>query len=74
MFKVQVKEAQLVNSHLRFDVGIESTNMKVKFYTCYKGTIGYIYAEVVTRVAGSLEAVGLPGYPQVLLINMMKSC
>ena len=35
-----------------------------------------IYAEVVTRVAGSLEAVGLPGYPKVLFVemNMMKSC
>ncbi len=26
-----------------------------------------IYAEVVTFVAGSLEAGGLPGYPEVLL-------
>jgi hypothetical protein len=26
-----------------------------------------IYAEVVTFVAGSLEAGGLPGYPKVLL-------
>ncbi len=24
-----------------------------------------IYAEVVTHVAGSLEAVGLPGYPRM---------
>jgi hypothetical protein len=35
-----------------------------------------IYAVVVTRVAGSLETVGLPGYPEVLFveINVMKSC
>jgi hypothetical protein len=35
-----------------------------------------IHAEIVTRVAGSLEAVGLPGYPEVLFveINVMKSC
>jgi hypothetical protein len=35
-----------------------------------------IHAVVVTRVAGSLEARGLPGYPESLLdeINMMKSC
>ncbi len=34
-----------------------------------------IYAEVVTRVAGSLEARGLPGYPEVLFvkINVTKS-
>ncbi len=33
-----------------------------------------IHAEVVTRVAGSLEAGGLPGYPESLVveINMMK--
>jgi hypothetical protein len=36
----------------------------------------HIHDEVVTCVAGSLEAVGLPGYPEVLFveINMMKSC
>jgi hypothetical protein len=28
-----------------------------------------MYAEVVTRVAGSLEAVGLPGYPEVLFVE-----
>jgi hypothetical protein len=35
-----------------------------------------MYAEVVSRVAGSLEAGGLPGYPKVLFveINMVKSC
>jgi hypothetical protein len=27
-------------------------------------------AEVVTRVAGSLEAVELPGYPEVLLVEI----
>jgi hypothetical protein len=27
-----------------------------------------IYAEVVTFAAGSLEAEGLPGYPQVLVL------
>jgi hypothetical protein len=34
-----------------------------------------IYAEVVTRVASSLEAGGLPGYPEGLFveINMVKS-
>ncbi len=34
-----------------------------------------IYAEVVARVSGSLEAGGLPGYPESLFveINMMKS-
>jgi hypothetical protein len=34
-----------------------------------------IYAEVVTSVAGSLEAGGLLGYPESLLveINVMKS-
>ncbi len=34
-----------------------------------------IYAEVVTREAGSREAVGLPRYPEVLFveINIMKS-
>ncbi len=42
-------------------------------------TKGYklsIYAEVVTFVAGSLEAGGLPGYPEVFLvveINVVKS-
>jgi hypothetical protein len=36
--------------------------------------LGKIYAEVVTCVAGSLEAGGLPGYPTVLFvkINVMK--
>jgi hypothetical protein len=29
-----------------------------------------MYAEVVTRVAGSLEAVGLPGYPKVLFVEI----
>ncbi len=29
-----------------------------------------IHAEVVTRVAGSLEAVGLPGYPEVLFVEI----
>ncbi len=35
----------------------------------------HIDAEVVTRVAGSLGAGGLPGYPEVLFdeINVMKS-
>jgi hypothetical protein len=35
----------------------------------------YIYAEVVTCVTGSLEAGGLPGYPESLFdeINMIKS-
>ncbi len=35
----------------------------------------FIHAEVVTRVAGSLEAEGLPGYPESLFveINVMKS-
>ncbi len=28
-----------------------------------------IYDEVVTHVAGSLEAVGLPGYPKVLFVD-----
>jgi hypothetical protein len=34
-----------------------------------------IYAEVVTCVAGSLEAIGLPGYPKVFYveINVVKS-
>ncbi len=34
-----------------------------------------IDAEVVTRLAGSLEAGGLPGYPKGLVveINVMKS-
>ncbi len=34
-----------------------------------------IYAEVVTCVAGSLEAGGLTGYPECLVveINVMKS-
>jgi hypothetical protein len=34
-----------------------------------------IYAEVVTSVAGSLEADGLPEYPNCLFveINVMKS-
>jgi hypothetical protein len=34
-----------------------------------------MFAEVVTRVAGSLETGGLPGYPEELFveINMMKS-
>jgi hypothetical protein len=34
------------------------------------------HAEVVTCVAGSLEAGGLPGYLEVLFveINVMKSC
>jgi hypothetical protein len=29
-----------------------------------------INAEVVTCVAGSLEAVGLPGYPEVLVVEI----
>ncbi len=34
-----------------------------------------IYAEVVTHVAGSLEAEGLPGHPESLVVetNVMKS-
>ncbi len=32
----------------------------------------WIYAEVVTRVAGSLDAGGLPGYPKSK-INMLKT-
>jgi hypothetical protein len=34
-----------------------------------------IYAEVVTRMAGSLEAGGWPGYPESFFveINLMKS-
>jgi hypothetical protein len=34
-----------------------------------------VYAEVVTLVAGTLEAGGLPGYPKSLFveINVMKS-
>ncbi len=32
-----------------------------------KGLSYLIYAEVVTFVAGSLEAGGLPGYPEVLV-------
>jgi hypothetical protein len=36
----------------------------------------FLNAEVVSRVAGSLEAEGLPGYPEVLNveINVEKSC
>jgi hypothetical protein len=43
-------------------------------YRSYKSKIS-IYAEVETRVAGSLEAGGLPGYHKVLFveINVMKS-
>ncbi len=29
-----------------------------------------IYAEVVTRVGGSFGAVGLPGYPEVLFVEI----
>jgi hypothetical protein len=34
-----------------------------------------MYAEVVTHVAGSLEAAGLPRYPETLVveIDLMKS-
>ncbi len=41
---------------------------------CYVKMV-QIYAEVVTHVACSLEAGGLPGYPECLFveINMMKS-
>ncbi len=41
----------------------------------FKTFLKRIYAEVVTRVASSLEAVGLPGYPEVLFveINVIKS-
>jgi hypothetical protein len=41
----------------------------------YKPEYTFIYAEVVTHVAGSLEAGGLPGYPESLVveINVMKS-
>jgi len=37
--------------------------------------VAFIYAEVVTHVAVSLGAVGLPRYPKCLFveINMMKS-
>ncbi len=40
-----------------------------------KTTHKKIYAEVVTSVAGSIEARGLPGYPKSLFveINMVKS-
>jgi hypothetical protein len=31
------------------------------------GVINNMYAEVVTFAAGSLEAGGLPGYPEVFL-------
>jgi hypothetical protein len=51
---------------------------RVSLYSIKSSTLtnNYIYAEVVTRVAGSLEAGGLPGYPKVLYveINVMKSC
>ncbi len=30
--------------------------------------MAFIYAEVVTHVAGSLGAVGLPGYPKYLFV------
>jgi hypothetical protein len=30
-----------------------------------------MYAEVVTHVAGTLEAVGLPGYPEVLIVEII---
>jgi hypothetical protein len=33
-------------------------------------TKGHINAEVVYHVAGSLEAGGLPGYPQCLVIEI----
>ncbi len=33
----------------------------------FKECVVSIYAEVVTFVAGSLEAGGLPGYPEVLV-------
>jgi hypothetical protein len=32
-------------------------------------TVTIIHAEVVTRVASSLGAIGLPGYPEVLIYN-----
>jgi hypothetical protein len=32
-----------------------------------------MYAEVVTRVAGSLEAEGLPGYPESLYVEINVS-
>ncbi len=32
-----------------------------------------IHAEVVTRVAYSLEAGGLPGYPESLFVEMNKA-
>ncbi len=31
-----------------------------------------MYAEVVTRVADSLEAGGLPGYPECLVVEINK--
>jgi hypothetical protein len=41
----------------------------------FVGFISRIYAEVVTRVAGSLEAGGFPGNPESFFvkINVMKS-
>ncbi len=37
------------------------------FATFCANVAGNIHAEVVTFVAGSLEAGGLPGYPEVLM-------
>jgi hypothetical protein len=46
----------------------ENNEIKI-FEFCNKQelTLTTIYAEVVTFVAGSLEAGGLPGYPEVLV-------
>ncbi len=50
---------KLSNGHSIAKTNISSCNVHIKALSFY------IYAEIVTFVAGSLEAGGLPGYPEV---------
>jgi hypothetical protein len=54
---------------------ISQKSLKLLVMDIPKSHRGCIHAEVVTHVASSPEAVGLPGYPEVLFveINVMKS-
>ncbi len=48
--------------YLRVVFSIFKEKIVLSFYRCFE-----IHAVVVTFVAGSLEAGGLPGYPEVLV-------
>ncbi len=60
-FKIFVFGQQQLKFHIVFFM---QNQLFPNFLRCQ---VSSIYAEVVTFVAGSLEAGGLPGYPEVLM-------